>query len=572
MYDPFDEQIYMGGKFFFAKFDPDNNTIQHLNIVGRTFNITNLTYNPKNKYIYIAADQTFSSYNPFTETMHVLTEWSPYISTVLDNKTNTIYYSAVNFITGTSSIGQFYIDNNNTVDLSPSINKALGHNNFGGEMGINKFCYDDKNDTIYFSYDKSDFISNISSGLPYLAQYNLHGITATSMAGLFNGAVPKITSLLCLSSEQKVFLGTNDGGFLVYDTSLSKLSDLTNSISSFWGANPISAMAFIPQTGEILLGGGSQRFAKYNIYNKLSTDLTSIISPYFGNSNYAISSLAYVPDTNDLYIGGGEKSVASYDLRFIKYNITNNGVVDLTSDISNVLNHGVINNIMYNPVTQKLYITANQYSNCSIFQTCSDINGKITEYDLSSSTVRDLTLLLPDWNLSNAINSVAVNNVNGALYVGGDGESLALIDPIRNTSQDLSYYMPYDYADDAFGKLPITALLYLPETDSLFIGGDLRKFIEYKDQAFIVSKTINTLRKDIKEATFSYRDNGNVDYYLSNNGGHSWYKVSENEKFIFPTESSDLRWKIFIKDKDSYTNSITIHYKYATNKTKHERP
>ena len=584
-YDSFSKQIYMGGGSFLAVYNPVNNTILGLgNEIGSAApigdasyisTVVNLIYNPENKFIYIGADHSFTYYNPFTDKINVLEDGAVHISTALDSKTNTIYYSAVNLTMGTSSIGKFSIVNNSFTDLSPSINKALGHNNFGGEQGINKFCYDDKNDTIYFADDRSDFISNASGGTPYLAQYKLQDVTATSLVGLFNGVTPQISSLLCISSQQKIYLGTQNGGFFVYDTLLNNLSDLTNRISSFWGTNPINAMTFIPQTGEIFLGGGNQRFAKYNIYNELPTDLTSIISPYFGDSNYVIASLVYVPNTNDLYIGGGEKSIipcigflcqitASYHLRFINYNITNNGVVDLSSNVYDALNQGFINNIVYNSVTQKLYITANQYGNCNnLFKTCSDINGKIIEYNLLNSVPNDLTPLLADRNFGDAIKSIAVNNTTGALYVGSDGESLALIDPTKDTVQDLSYYMPPDYQDEYWGKLPITALLYISETDSLFIGGDLRKFIQYKDHAFIVSRTINSQHKDIKEATVDYTDNGNIEYYLSNNGGGTWNKVSQNEKLIFPKEGKDLRWKIFIKDKDSYTSSITIRYKYS---------
>ena len=81
----------------------------------------------------------------------------------------------------------------------------------------------------------------------------------------------------------------------------------------------------------------------------------------------------------------------------------------------------------------------------------------------------------------------------------------------------------------------------------------------FSDPCTAVSKKLNT--DDFFYAVLSAQDNpsgGFLNYYLSNDGGLTWYPTKKDKVLVFPSPGSDLRWGVDIYGDGSYEVSPEI--------------
>ncbi len=91
------------------------------------------------------------------------------------------------------------------------------------------------------------------------------GFTLSDLTPMISEIVGSSSISALLVANGDVYIGDSSGQFVRYDIAAQGAEDLTDRISSFWGTQGISTLAFDSLDTAVFLGGPGGRFARYNI-------------------------------------------------------------------------------------------------------------------------------------------------------------------------------------------------------------------------------------------------------------------------------------------------------------------
>jgi hypothetical protein len=546
-----------------------------------------------NGLIYIGgASGKFAKYNISSDTATDLTSSiSAFWST---NFVNALAYGGGNiYLVGNA--GKFAkFDGANATDLTSSISA------FWSTSAVNAVAYDGTN--VY-----------VGGASGKIAKYD--GASATDLTSAL--AVHWTASILAMvysPGESKLYMGGGSGKLASYDG--ASFTNLTSAISSVWGTSNISALS-LNSTGSGIFLLGSDKLASY--VEDVATNLTNSISSFWYSGTG--KSMVINSSTNKLFVAGEEARIvglqANYSFNegsgqtaadlFAGWNLQLGTSTEVGSDdpqwttdggytaphpratylhfdggdfayatsvpFGGSVRLGVGMWIKFGANGSDMNIITDRSSSSMRWAISRDSSDKVTfsvrvENNTLVSAVSDASFGTDlGWHFIYG----AYDGIEVKIY--GDGVSLdsstnsqsgllpALFGPIVVGGDYSGGAVPNFVGDIDDIRIWWDTLPQLSANDGTLLGG---RFASYADvsAAFGQSLTVDTVFENIRSVTITKNDtaaSGTIAYYVSNDGGTTFYQATPNSPYIFSTPGSDLRFKIALTGNAS-VQDVTLAY------------
>jgi hypothetical protein len=315
------------------------------------------------------------------------------------------------------------------------------------------------------------------------------------------------------------------------------LQDISASLSAFW---PNTSIYAVVSTGDEVYVGENNKFARYDISTGTATDLSSLWS-------YGATSLAYDPSHDAIYIGGAFNG-------FARYNISTGTVTDLTSHINALWGVTHVGAITIDVSNGAVYVVG----------TGVDSIPQFARYDIATNTATDLSSLISSfWTYGdNTEQSIALDPVNGIVYIGGQGMSgeanFIRYNIASNTATDLTDDISF------FGASKITSIVVNPATDVAYLGlgWDFGSYDPHSDTVTNLSSYV--IAADMKNFAL---DSANQVLYLGQYAGDSSGYNTFAQYDIATNTYTDLSYMIEPFWSANYGSIIESIFYDTTNET-----
>ena len=292
-------EAYIGGSSGkLAKYDPATQTATDLTpnaapIFGGIYAVNTLGIDLARNTVYMGgASGRLGKYDlsggvttDFTSQVTTLFGTSPNVVAIaVDASSGEVYFSG-----SSGKFGKYNPDTGVFTNLTSNVSGI-----FTSSHNIKNLILDPDSNVIYLAGDSGRFGRyNIGSGA---------GVSLTSKISSFFASNPIYAAIKDPTSGE-IYLGGTSGKFGKYNPATDTASSLINNINPFWGTNQVNSLALDPASGIIYLGSYNGLLAKYDLAsNAVARNISSSISSFWGAS--VLKAMAYSANTGTVLMGG----------------------------------------------------------------------------------------------------------------------------------------------------------------------------------------------------------------------------------------------------------------------------
>jgi len=416
---------------------------------------------------------------------------------------------------------------------------------------------------------------------------NNNPASLTNYTSALTAAWGSSNSVLALAQAGNIlYIAGSSGKFASINLTSGVVTDLSSTISGFWGGQNLQALAYDNEHSILYIGGSGGRFASFN--GTTATDLTSTISAFW--SSNTIRSLEYVPSLDTLYLGGDTARFAGFDgtIATSYYSLT-----------TGLFNGGSVDSLAYNTNDNLLYLGGDDFFSNPKFAafdglTLTDLSANIapifTTYSVSSlhysdfdhtiylgggqpvlvgfngSTYSDYTSTLTSFWTGSTLRDISEDSANRRLFIVGDSCQFATFGQDNHLATNQTSVI-----QGTWGSYSIYSVAVI-DTSGVIIGGPASQLARvnngYASSGFGATRNVNATASNIKSATLTTTANipasTSIQYSLSANGGTNWETVSPGSAYTFTNLGNDLRLRIDLSTSNSSVSpsvsNITLNY------------
>lgn len=567
-YDSVNQALYFGnGSSQFIKYDlvsgvaTEKNSLMQSSIGWAT--VGNLSYDPDSQTIFIASNTShyFAKYSPGSNSFvdlknHLVPFW------FLENINSISYSNGKVYLSGVyGNFGVYNIGSNNAVDLGGKISAYL---TWVGT--ILSMVRDTANDVIYIGLDQKHF-----------ARYTVATGIMEDLTGVFPSQVPSYfvwNAMAFDSNAGAIYLGTSSSGSTAvwrYNIATNTADNLESKFSPVLNFQ-ISSLAYDPNEKVLYVGGlYARQFVRYNTptytsggtYPTADTvyNLQNKLSGFLSDS-FAPSLMAFDATKNVLYMAmNGTVSTGNEVVRYNTTSYSAGGIypgVDTGYSLSPITVAPMsgagwsIYSLLFDEANQVLYFGTYQ-ARFLRYNTDFYVGGGAYP---TANTAYNLTGKLTGINLYN-IYSLALDSASNSIFIGGYYGAFAKYSATADAAVDLT-------TGFNFGTGDIKAIIYDPIDGKPYVAGVNRiKSGVFGGAVLAQSTNVDLVITDgIGWATLTANDTpgaGTITYFLSNNGGSTWFPATKGAQVNFSTAGSALRFKITLTD-NATVQDLTLSY------------